>query len=75
VPKYYVTDGVERAVISSDDPYNAVCECVLERFSTFVVNGLYIVSEKGFDTHPDDLAISSNTILNILVKRKKDGEL
>jgi len=66
MPKYYVRDGLERDVVDANTPEEAICLCVLHRFSTFVVNGFYIVSELGFENHDDDLIYSSDFILDII---------
>mgnify|MGYP001164308955 FL=1 len=82
MPKYYVQDGYEKAVIDAPSPEDAVLKAVLNYFSTFIVNGFYIVSERGFEVHKDceededDLIFDSNYILDLIAKKKdeKDGE-
>jgi len=64
MPKYYVKDGHERAIVDAPDAVEAVCLCVLHRFGTFIINGFYIVSEQGFETHQDDIIYSSDYILD-----------
>lgn len=66
MPKYYVKDGLELAVIDAKTPEEAICLCILHRFNTFIVNGFYIVSEIGFEKHDDDLIFSSDFILDII---------
>ena len=43
--KYYVRDGMEKAVLEADSPLDGCCKAVLHFFNTFAVNGFYIVSE------------------------------
>lgn len=46
--KYYVRDGMEKAIVDADSPLDGCCKAVLHFFNTFAVNGFYIVSERGF---------------------------
>ena len=64
MPKYYVRDGYEQGIIDAPDAEEAVCLCVLHRFRTFIINGFYIVSELGFESHSDDRLYSSDYILD-----------
>jgi uncharacterized membrane protein (DUF485 family) len=72
MPKYYVRDGYEKRVIDAPTPERAVVMCVLHFFSSFVVNGFYVVSERGFDQHTDceedeeDIIFSSEYIMAII---------
>ena len=73
--KYYVRDGMEKAIVDADSPLDGCCKAVLHFFNTFAVNGLYIVSERGFLEHNDDIVFSSNDILDILSDYfKENGE-
>ena len=72
MPKYYIRDGYELGIMDAKTAEDAICLCVLHRFSTFVVNGFYIVSEIGFETHDDDMIYSSDLILDILADEYKD---
>ena len=83
MPKYYVRDGSERGIIDAATAEEAVCLCVLHRFGTFVINGFYIVSELGFESHDDDLIYSSDHIIDRISddywkkfegRSEKDGE-
>ena len=82
MPKYYIKDGVEEVVIDAPEPEEAVVKAVLHFFNTFIVNGFYLVSERGFGKHTDcdededDLVCDSNYILDLIVekKRKKDED-
>tara|TARA_R110000824_G_scaffold123473_2_gene281383 strand:+ start:2963 stop:3196 length:234 start_codon:yes stop_codon:yes gene_type:complete len=75
MPKYYVNDGIEKAVLDADSPLDGCGKAVLHFFSTFAVNGFYVVSELGFEAHEDDIVFSSNDILNILSDYfKENGE-
>ena len=44
--KYYVRDGMEKAIVDADSPLDGCCKAVLHFFNTFAVNGFYIVSER-----------------------------
>ena len=71
--KYYVRDGMEKAVLDADSPLDGCCKAVLHFFNTFAVNGFYIVSELGFEEHEDDIVFSSNDILDILADYFKEN--
>lgn len=72
MPKYYVRDGFEKKAVDASSPEKAVCLCVLHFFSSFVINGFYIVSERGFESHLDceedeeDIVFSSDYIMDII---------
>ena len=81
MPKYYVRDGYERAIVEAPSPEEAALRAILTRFNTFTVNGFYVVSERGFEEHDDmeDSFFDSNYILDRISddfekKRKKDEE-
>ena len=69
--KYYVRDGMEKAVLEADSPLDGCCKAVLHFFNTFAVNGFYIVSE--LEEHEDDIVFSSNDILDILADYFKEN--
>lgn len=73
MPKYYVWDGYEKATVEAPSEVEAAVKCVLYFFNSFVVNGLYKVSQKGFRDHTDDIIINSNDILDIISRNKKKG--
>lgn len=72
MPKYYIDDGYEKAILDSPDVMSACCKAVLHYFNTFAVNGFYKVSERGFREHSDDIIVDSNKIIDILSKYFKD---
>ena len=72
MPKFYVRDGYEYGVMDAETPEDAICMCVIHRFSTFVINGFYIVSEVGFEKHDDDIIFSSDFIIDIISDRFGD---
>jgi|TARA_R110002020_G_scaffold24109_2_gene79625 hypothetical protein len=83
LPKYYVQDGYEQAIVDAKSPEMAAVKAVLHFFTSFVVNGLYVVSEKGFDKHhvgeSDEVVIESNRILDLISEergknKKKDQD-
>jgi|TARA_R110000744_G_scaffold334755_1_gene440107 hypothetical protein len=77
LPKYYIQDGYEKVIVDAESPEMAAVKAVLYFFNSFVVNGLYAVSEKGFGKHhvgeSDDIIINSNDILDIISRNKKKG--
>jgi hypothetical protein len=85
--KFYVSDGVESAVLDADSPLQACFRCIQYRFQGIPVNGFYKVSEQGFDNHEDDAIFSSDEVVSGFIdmmekvqdkkksqKRKKDQE-
>jgi hypothetical protein len=69
MPKFYISDGKERVLIDDKTPEDACVRALLiGKFSTFLVNGYYIVSELGFEPHDNDIIISSDTINTSLEK-------
>tara|TARA_R110000823_G_scaffold315408_2_gene447404 strand:+ start:2944 stop:3198 length:255 start_codon:yes stop_codon:yes gene_type:complete len=77
MPKYYIKDGYEKIIIDAPEPEEAVVKAVLFFFNTFVINGFYLVSERGFDKHTDcsddedDLVFDSNYILDLITEKKR----
>ena len=61
--KFYVSDGVESAVLDADNPLQACFRCIQYRFQGIPVNGFYKVSEQGFDNHEDDAVFSSDEVI------------
>jgi hypothetical protein len=80
MPKYYVQDGYEKAIIDAPTPQDAVLIAVLDKFTAFIVNGFYIVSERGFKLHKDceededDLIFDSNYILDLIAKKNEEKD-
>lgn len=79
--KFYVQDGYERAVVDAESPTHAAVKAILYHFTSFIINGFYAVSERGFDAHDDDddFLVDSNLILDMLgdefqKKPKKDED-
>ena len=88
MPKFYIQDGVEQTVLSADNALEACFFAIKHRFDGIPVNGYYLVSEKGFENHEDDMVFSSGEVITgfldmmnsikpkktIKKKRKKDDE-
>ncbi len=80
MPKYYVQDGYEKVVIDAPTPEDALFRAVTDYFSTFIVNGFYLVSERGFEPHKDceededDLIFDSNYILDLITKKRREKD-
>lgn len=88
MPKYYVQDGIEQAVINADSALQACFLAIKHKFDGIPINGFYVVSERGFENHEDDIVFSSDEVIagfidvmnsykpkkSIKKKRKKDDE-
>ena len=87
MPKFYVFDGAEYAVLNADNALQACFRCIQYRFQGIPVNGFYKVSEQGFDNHDEDVIFSSDEVITGFIdmmekssehkmyrKRKKDQE-
>ena len=87
MPKFYVYDGAESAVLNADNALQACFRCIQYRFQGIPVNGFYKVSEQGFENHDEDVIFSSDEVITgfidmmeksseqkIYRKRKKDQE-
>jgi len=66
--KYYVTDGVEESVIDAKSPIQACFKCLRHRFRGVPVNGVYKVSELGFDDHDDDIIFNAGEVVELLLE-------
>ena len=83
MPKFYVSDGVEKSVLEADNALQACFRCLQYRFQGIPVNGFYKVSEQGFNNHEDDIVFASDQVIagfldmmdqiNIKKRRKKDS--
>ena len=88
MPKFYIQDGVEQAVLSADSALQACFFAIKYRFEGIPINGYYLVSEVGFENHEDDIVFSSDEVISAFLdtmnslkpkksvkkKRKKDEE-
>ena len=89
MPKFYIQDGVEQAVIDADNALQACFRAIKYRFDGIPINGFYIASELGFENHEDDVVFSSDEVISGFLdmmnklkpkttlkkrKRKKDDE-
>ena len=78
MPKYYIKDGYEKVVVDAPNAERALVKAILKYFSTFLVGGFYIVSERGFEDHSDceedeeDLIFDSNYVLDLIDKYRKE---
>ena len=63
MPKFYVDDGAEHAVLNADNALQACFRCIQYRFQGNPVNGFYKVSELGFENHDDDTIFSSEEVV------------
>ena len=75
MPKFYVYDGLEKTIINADSPLQA-CFRAIKHISKHVpVNGLYKVSEQGFEDHDDDVIFSSEEVIQALLDiMRQDNE-
>lgn len=70
MPKYYIDDGIEQTVINARNAHLACVKALMMgRFSSFMVNGSYRLSEKGHEEHDDDVLIDSQPI-NAFISKK-----
>jgi len=70
MPKFYIDDGIEQTVINATNAHTACVKALMMgRFSSFMVNGAYRVSEKGHEEHDDDILIDSEPINYFISKR------
>ena len=88
MPKFYIQDGIEQTVLHADNALQACFRAIKHRFEGIPVNGFYLVSERGFENHEDDMVFSSDEVItgfldlmnsikpkkNIKKKRKKEDE-
>ena len=86
MPKYYIYDGLERAVISANNPVEACIKAVANFFSSVPVGGYYDLSETGhynpeflaeepdkyLEGHVNDVRIPANLVLDILEQMYRD---
>jgi len=69
MPKYYIRDGEETAIMEADNPVVACAKALyLFRFSTIMAGGHYWVSEQGFGARPDAQKIDSDEVNEEYVK-------
>jgi hypothetical protein len=70
MPKFYIDDGREQVLVTAKNAHYA---CVLAlmsgKFASFMVNGFYRVSERGWEIHDDDIEINSEVINQVISKR------
>jgi len=67
MPKYYIYDGTEYAVIEADSPLQACFRAIKHRFESIPINGFYRISEQGFEIHQDDVLFSSDEVIHALM--------
>jgi len=69
MPKYYIQDGLDEAVVDAQSPTSACVKAIrLHMFRSVMIGGHYWVSERGFNVHPEgeDQKICSDEINSIL---------
>jgi len=86
MPKYYINDGLEEAVISAANPVEACIKAVGNFFASIPVGGYYDLSEIGhynaeflaedperyLQRHLDDIRIPANLVLDIIEQIHRD---
>lgn len=86
MPKYYINDGLERAVVSAANPVEACIKAVGHFFASIPVGGYYDLSEIGHSNaeflsedperylqrHLDDIRIPANLVLDIIEQITRD---
>lgn len=85
MPKYYISDGLEKAIVSADNPVTACIKAVGNFFNSIPVGGYYDLSEVGhydaefldeerekyLQRHFDDVRIPANLVLDIIEQLHK----
>ena len=71
MPKYYVNDGEQRAVVMADDEIDACVKLLKNVFKTGMENGRYRVTEWGWSSRPNShiSLVDSNHVNEIFVER------
>ncbi len=77
MPKYYIQDIGSRYIIDDKNPIDACAKAVIRHSTIVMVNGFYLVSEKGFKFDSEEnIKVSSdlvnNRISQILRQKMKD---
>ena len=86
MPKYYIDDGLEKAIVSAQNPVAACIKAVGVFFNSMPVGGYYDLSEIGYynaeflgenpeeylERHLDDVRIPANLVLEIIEQMHRD---
>ena len=86
MPKYYIYDGLEKAVISAANPVEGCIKAVAHFFNSIPVGGYYDLSEIGhynpdflaeehakyLERHLNDIRIPANLVLDIIEQMYRD---
>ena len=73
MPKYYVTSLDRRAIVNASDELEA-CVFASAKMMVTTVGINWIVSERGFEKHDDDVMIYDHYIISELLRRHKKTE-
>ena len=68
MPKFYVTDKVEEAVVDASTSLKACINAVRYRFHGIPVDGFYKVSEIGFEEHDEDIVFKASEIVEMIIE-------
>jgi len=86
MPKYYIDDGLEKAIVSADNAVYACIKAVAHYFNSIPVGGYYDLSEVGYynpdllsedpdhylNRHLEDIRIPANLVLEIIEQMHQD---
>ena len=68
MPKFYVTDKVEEAIVDAPTSLKACIIAVRYRFHGIPVDGFYKVSEMGFEEHDEDIIFKASEIVEMIIE-------
>ena len=68
MPKFYVTDKVEEAIVDAPTSLKACISAVRYRFHGIPVEGFYKVSEIGFEEHDEDIVFKASEIVEMIIE-------
>jgi hypothetical protein len=68
MPKFYVTDKVEEAIVDAETSLKACIRAVRFCFHGIPVDGFYKVSEIGFEEHDEDIVFKASEIVEMIIE-------
>ena len=73
MPKYYITCLSDQTVVEATDSLDA-CVKAMNKMCVATVGVGWIISERGFAKHEDDVMIPDYAIIDEFMKRQKDSD-
>ena len=71
MPKYYVNCLGQKTIILGYDPLDA-CVMASHKLGISTVGCVWLVSERGFEKHDDDVMVPDHEIIREYLRRSKD---